>query len=111
MLGVKIMPGISTYFHHWYAPPSKSHRLSISGGISIKKEIKQAFFYLQSGIFIIDRGAQYSNTYLIKGDEINYFINIPVLLCLKLKWLYVEIGPGLNYLLKGKIIVNNIIII
>ncbi|MBW8049110.1 MAG: hypothetical protein FVQ77_01975 [Cytophagales bacterium] len=122
-LGFYFLPGISTInrIATKYKPFVKDNysRISFNGGLEIKTELKEDRFYLQSGVFLFDRGYKINFVYTdssgipageLKSSEVQYYLGIPISFIVKYRLFYGGIGITFNYFIKRKFIVNKVVI-
>jgi len=123
-LGFYFLPGISTIYKPFFKDNYSSFkynysRISFNGALEIKRELKEDRYYLQSGVFLFDRGYKINFVYTdssgipageLKTSEVRYYLGIPISFILKYRLFYGGIGITFNYFIKRKFIVNKVVI-
>lgn len=117
--GIKLLPGVGTIYNQGSLSELKFARFSFSGGIDINKEIKNKMIYLESGIFVLNRGIgnkgkltddQGNVTATVKSSENLYYLQLPLIFKFKKKWFFAGSGPTFNYYIARKYIFDGKVI-
>jgi hypothetical protein len=112
-LGIKLMPAVSTlyergYESYYYGKNNKNifPRFSFNAGIEVRNRIDKKPFYVQLGLFYMNKGASGNvivydsfnapvDTARYRYDE--YLFTLPVSLIFKYKAFYAGIGANMSY--------------
>ncbi len=107
-IGIKFNPGYGILISE---PEIKEPRNTFSGGIEINHRIIKDHVYLNTGVFVYDKGFKTATDfYNLYGDFIfsynsyyyQYYIGVPLNLVYKRKYLYFGYGASLNYSLNKR---------
>jgi len=103
-IGIKLSPGIATYYIKDI--DINLSRFSTNAGIEVTQRIYKDKLFIETGLCIFDRGFK-ENKHIIddygvdwglrKRKEFYYYLNLPISLKFKYKGFFVGTGPNINY--------------
>jgi len=110
-IGIKLNPGVATIYNT-IGKNVDYARFSTSGGFELRQRIIKDMFYLETGVYFFDRGYRNKANYTDDlgnlggkaGQEIEYYLNVPISLTFNYKGLYIGAGPNINYYLARRFI-------
>jgi len=113
-LGIKLSPGIATFYNSGLHNDN-SYRFSTTAGLEIIQRIYKDKLYIETGLQLFDRGSghrlnamdEYGNELgLMKSKEIDYYLTLPISLLFKSKGIFIGAGPNINYYLTRRFVLD-----
>jgi hypothetical protein len=113
-IGIKLNPGIATIYKPIVRNISYA-RFSACAGIEVRQRVFQDKFYLESGVYLLDKGFAISTYYndvlnnkqvAQSSREMEYYVSLPISFIFKHNGIYFGAGPNINYYLARNFFLN-----
>lgn len=113
-IGIKLSPGMATYYNLMFNR-SEAFRFSTTAGIEIKQRIFKDKLYIESGLNFFDRGSKAkiqisdqngNDLGISKSSEFDYYLTLPISLIFMYKGFFFGTGPNINYYLTRRFVVD-----